>query len=229
MKLKDLSKKLECELTGSPEVEIYGIAGIEEATANQLTFVSNPKYYPKIQSTMAGAIILAPDAPTSGIPTLVSKNPYLTFAHAIPLFYRPPSITPGIHPTAIISETAKLGKNHSIGAHVVIGDGVQLGKNATLYANVVLYPHAKIGDNFLSHSNSVVREYCRLGNRVTLQNGVIIGGDGFGYAPKADSSYFKMVQSGTVVLEDDVEVGSNACIDRSTVGETRVGKSALSV
>jgi UDP-3-O-[3-hydroxymyristoyl] glucosamine N-acyltransferase len=224
MKLGDLARELNCELRGSPETEIDGVAGIEEATATQLTFVSNPKYHSKIPSTRAGAIVVSRDAPDTGLPTLLSDNPYLAFARAIPLFYRPPSVTPGIHPTAIIAETAELGENHSIGAHAVIGDGVRVGRNAVVYPNVVIYPHARIGNGFVAHSNAVVREHCRLGDRVILQNGAVIGGDGFGFAPRADGSYFKMVQSGVVILEDDVEVGANACIDRGTVGETRIGK-----
>ena len=183
MKLGDLARELNCELRGSLETEIDGVAGIEEATATQLTFVSNPKYYSKIPSTRAGAIVVSRDAPDTGLPTLLSDNPYLAFARAIPLFYRPPSVTPGIHPTAIIAETAELGENHSIGAHAVIGDGVRVGRNAVVYPNVVIYPHTRIGNGFVAHSNAVVREHCRLGDRVILQNGAVIGGDGFGFAP----------------------------------------------
>ncbi len=223
MRLGQIARKLGCELQGSPEIEIDGVAGIEEATERQLTFVSNPKYFSKLKKTCAGAILLSRDGPKSNIPTLISDNPYLAFAEAISLFYTPPEPIPGIHPTAFVAESAVLGEGHSVGPNVVIAEGARLGKNAILYPNVTIYPHAEIGDDFLAHSHAIVREHCKIGNRVVLQNGAVVGSDGFGFAPRADGSYFKMVQSGIVVLEDEVEVGANSCIDRATVGETRVG------
>ncbi|MEE2821931.1 MAG: UDP-3-O-(3-hydroxymyristoyl)glucosamine N-acyltransferase [Acidobacteriota bacterium] len=224
MKLGEIAKQLGCELRGSAEVEITGVAGIEKANKNEITFVSNPKYLKYIQSTHAGAIVLSPDAPSTAIPTVLAENPYLIFAQVIALFYQPPTPIPGIHPTAIVADTAILGNNYSIGANTVIGEGVQLGDNSILYPNVIIYPHVKIGHHFIAHAHSVVREYCQIGDRVILQNGAVIGSDGFGFAPQADATYYKMSQSGIVVLENDVEVGANACIDRATVGETRIGQ-----
>ena len=224
MKLRKIAKALDCELKGSPEIEIDGLAGIEEATERQMTFVSNPKYYSKLKETRAGAILLSRKGPKSDIATLFSDNPYLDFARAISLFYTPPEPIPGIHPTASVADTAVLGERHSIGPNVVIAEGARLGENATLYANVMIYPHAEIGNDFLAHSHAIVREHCMIGNGVVLQNGAVVGSDGFGFAPREDGSYFKMVQSGIVILEDEVEVGANSCIDRATVGETRVGR-----
>lgn len=224
MKLGEIAKTLGCELRGPEEVEINAVAGIEEAGKEDLTFVSNPKYLPKIESTGAGAIILSADAPVTSTPTLIAENPYLAFAQAIELFYQPPEPVPGIHPTASIADDVVMDGDYSIGANVVIGEGAQLGKNAVLYPNVTIYPHAEIGDDLIAHSNSVIREYCKVGNRVILQNGAVVGADGFGFAPQTDGSYYKMAQSGIVVLEDDVEVGANSCIDRATVGETRIEK-----
>ena len=223
MKLGDVARRLDCELRGTPDVEINGVSGIEEAEKDDLTFVSNPRYSSHIKSTRAGAIILSPDVPPTSIPTLVSSNPYLTFAHAVELFYAPPQPIQGIHPTASIAGDAVLGDDCSIGANVVIGEGVRLGRGATLHPNVTIYPGATIGDDFVAHSGAVVREHCKIGNRVTLQNGAVIGADGFGFAPQEDGSYYKIVQSGIAVLEDDIEVGANASVDRATVGETRVG------
>ena len=168
MKLGKIAKKLGCELRGSNEVEINGVAGIEEAEKEDLTFVSNPKYLPKIESTRAGAIILSADAPATSTPTLISENPYLAFAQAIELFYQSPEPVPGIHPTASIADDVVLKGDYSIGANVVIGEGVQLGRNALLYPNVTIYPHAEIGDDLIAHSNSVIREYCQVGNRPRL-------------------------------------------------------------
>ena len=222
MKLSDIAKKLNCKLRGDGEIQIHGVAPIEEAQKDELTFVSNPKYLSKINVTRAGAIILSSAAPSTSVATLIAENPYLVFAQAIELFYTPPEPIPGIHPTASIANSTVLGEGHSIGANVVIGEGVRLGDQAVLYPNVTIYPYAEIGDGFIAHSNAVVREYCQIGHRVTLQNGAVVGSDGFGYAPQADESYYKMVQSGIVVLEDDVEVGANTCIDRATVGKTQV-------
>lgn len=224
MRLGEIAQKLNCRLRGPSDIEIRGVAGIEEAGPDELTFVSNPKYFARIKETQAGAIILGPDAPDTSLPTLISDNPYLSFAHAIELFYSPPEPAPGIHPTATIADTAMIGEDCSIGANAVIGEGVRIGHHAVLYPNVTLYPHAEIGDCFTAHSNSIVREYCKIGDRVILQNGAVVGADGFGFAPQADGSYYKIVQSGIVVLEDDVEVGTHTCIDRATVGETRVGR-----
>lgn len=224
MTLGEIAKRLQCELRGSADIEISGVAGIEAAQADQLTFVSNPKYLRLLRSTKAGAVILAADAPATEIPTLISANPYLSFAYAVELFYETPEVVPGIHPTAIIAETAQLGENCSIGPNVVIGEHVRIGNDATIHANVTIYPYATIGSDFVAHSNVAVREYCRIGDRVVLQNGAVIGADGFGFAPKEDGSYYKMVQSGIAVLEDDVEIGANSCVDRATVGETRIGR-----
>jgi UDP-3-O-[3-hydroxymyristoyl] glucosamine N-acyltransferase len=224
MKLREIAENLDCELRGDPEVEILGVAGIQEAAGTDLTFVSNPKYARKAKDSGAGAIILGPDAPTLEIPTLISPNPYLTFAKAVELFYAPPTPIPGIHPTASVAETAVLGEDYSVGANVVVGENVIIGDRAVLYPNVTIYPHTTIGDDFVAHSNAVVREHTTIGNRVILQNGAVVAADGFGFAPQEDRSYYKIVQSGVVVLEDDVEVGANSCIDRATVGETRVGR-----
>ena len=224
MKLAEISRRLECELRGPADLEIEGVAGIEEAREHELTFLSNPKYVRQLRTTRAGAVILSPDAPEVDRPALISKNPYLTFARAVELFYSPPQPTPGIHPTAVIADSAEIGEGHSIGANVVIGEGVKIGARATLHPNVTIYPHASIGDDFLAHSNAVVREHCIIGNRVILQNGAVVGSDGFGFAPRADHSYYKIVQSGRAVLEDDVELGANTCIDRATIGETRIGR-----
>lgn len=224
MKLGEIATKLNCKLRGPEDLEITGVSGIEEAGQKELTFVSNPRYLSKVKDTRAGAIILGPDAPTSSIPTLVSENPYLAFARAIELFYSSPEPIAGIHPAATVAESAVLGEHYSIGANVVIGEEVHIGNYAVLYPNVTIYPYAEIGDYFIAHSNSVVREYCRIGDRVILQNGAVVGADGFGFAPQADGSYYKIVQSGIAVLEDDVEIGAHACVDRATVGETRVGR-----
>ena len=225
MKLAAIARHLDCRLEGDGEVEILGAAGIEEAGPEDLTFLSNPKYVSRLGRCRAGAIVVSEDAPATTMPRLIAENPYLSFARAIELFYRPPEVIPGIHPTATVAATARLGEEISLGANVVIGEGAVIGDRAVLHPGVIIYPYAQIGEDFVAHSQAVVREYCRIGNRVILQNGVVIGSDGFGFAPREDGSYYKILQAGIVVLEDDVEIGAHTCIDRATVGETRIGPS----
>src|SRR5204862_879183 len=160
------------------------------------------------------------------IACLISENPYLDFARALALFYQPPRPAPGVHPMSWIAPSAAIGDNCSIGPFAVVGERVRLGRNAVLHPHVVLYEGAEIGDDFLAHSHAVVREFCRIGDRVILQNGAVIGGDGFGFAKRADGTHYKIVQSGVAVIEDDVEVQALTGIDRATVGETRVKRGA---
>ena len=224
MKLSKLAASLDARLeNGSPDAEISGVAGIEDAGPGQITFVANPKYATAARTTKAAAVIVSPDFPALPGGMLRAKNPYLTFARAIELFYQPPQYAPGIHPTAIIHPSAKIGANPHIAPYVVIDADVTLGDDAILLAHVVVYRGARIGNHFFAHANTVVREHCTIGNRVLLQNGVVIGADGFGFAKDHSGNWHKIVQSGPAVLEDDVEVQANACVDRASVGETRVG------
>ena len=224
MTLNELAGALGCVVEGDGATEISGVSGMEHAAPGQITFLANPKYAPKLKDTHASAVIAS--QAVSGIPTLVSKNPYLDFARALELFYQPPRPKAGIHPSAAIAVTAQIGEGASIGAFVSIGENVVIGRNAVLHPHVVVYDGAAIGDDFIGHSHSVVREFCRVGNRVILQNGVVIGGDGFGFAKTAAGTHHKIVQSGVTVIEDDVEIQSLTSIDRATVGETRIKRGA---
>lgn len=226
MKLVDLAQHLGATLHGDPSAEITGVAAIDTATPGDLAFVANPKYAALARSTQATAVLVEPSFAEIPTATLRIENPYLAFARAIELFYQPPIYAPGVHATAVIAPTARIGANAHIGAYVVIGEHVTVGDNATLLPHVVLYPHVHAGDYFFAHAHAVVREHCRLGDHVVLQNGAIIGADGFGFAKQAGmpsgKSWYKILQSGPAVLEDDVEVQANACIDRASIGETRV-------
>jgi UDP-3-O-[3-hydroxymyristoyl] glucosamine N-acyltransferase len=229
MKLSAIAAALGMRLeNGAPETEITGVAGIEAAGPGQITFISNPKYAAAARATKASAAIVAEDFPALSTATamLRSKNPYLDFARALAMFYQPPAYAPGIHPTAVIDPSARIGARAHVGPYVVIQEGAQIAKNAVLLAHVVIYRGVKIGDNFLAHAHAVVREFCRIGNNVVLQNGVIVGGDGFGFAKDNDGRWHKIVQSGPTVIEDDVEIQANACIDRASVGETRISRGA---
>jgi UDP-3-O-[3-hydroxymyristoyl] glucosamine N-acyltransferase len=220
--LGELSEYLGGTLHGDPAARITRVSGIETASPGDLAFVANPKYASLARTTQATAVLVEPDFPEIPTATLRLQNPYLAFARAIELFYQPPTYAPGIHPTAAIAPTAHIGTNTHIGAYAVIGDHVMLGDNATILPHVVIYPYAEVGDNFFAHAHAIVREHCHLGDNVILQNGVVIGADGFGFARQADGSWYKILQSGPAILEDNVEVQANACIDRASIGETRV-------
>lgn len=224
MLLSEIAARLGCTVAGETNPDIISLSGMEQATPGQLTFLANPKYAHKVKDSQASAIIAA--QPSAFLPTLISSNPYLDFARTLELFYQPPTLAPGISPQAFVSPTATIGEGASIAPFCYIGDGVTIGKNATLHPHAVVYAGAQIGDDFLAHSHSVVREFCRIGNRVILQNHVVIGGDGFGFAKRADGTHHKIVQSGITVIEDDVEIQSLTNIDRATMGESRVERGA---
>jgi UDP-3-O-[3-hydroxymyristoyl] glucosamine N-acyltransferase len=225
MKLGQIANTLGARLeNGSPDMEITGVAGIREAGPGQLTFVANPKYAGAARTTKASAVIASDHFPAITAALLRIKNPYLAFARALELFYQPPQYEPGVHPTAVVHPSASVGSGAHLGPYVVIAQDVEIGRNAVLLAHVVIYRGARIGDNFFAHAHAVVREGCRLGNNVLLQNGVVIGADGFGFAKDDSGSWYKIAQPEPVVLEDDVEVQANSCIDRASVEKTRIGR-----
>jgi UDP-3-O-[3-hydroxymyristoyl] glucosamine N-acyltransferase len=231
IRLGELAAQLGCTLHGGdPDLEITGAAGVERAGPTEVTFLANPKYAPKVKETRAGAILVKqplPPTETQARPaSLVSANPYHDFARTLALFYQPPRPKPGIHPQASVAASARIGEGASIGAFAVVGEHVSIGKNAVLHPHVVIYEGAVIGDDLYAHSHAVVRENCRLGDRVILQNGVVVGSDGFGFAKTRQGTHFKIVQSGVTVIEDDVEIQSLTSVDRATVGETRVKRGA---
>jgi UDP-3-O-[3-hydroxymyristoyl] glucosamine N-acyltransferase len=225
MKLSAVASALHARLeNGSPETEISGLNGIEQAGPHELTFVANPKYAAAARRTRAAAVIVAEDFPAISVATLRVEDPYLSFAEALQLFHKPFRYKPGVHATAVVHETATIGRGAHIGPYVVIDEKVKIGKNAVLLAHAVIYPGVNIGDDFFAHSHVVVRENCRIGNNVLLHNGVVIGSDGFGFAKTKEGSWHKIPQPAPVVIEDDVEIQANACIDRASVGETRIGR-----
>ena len=225
MKLGEIAARIQARVSGKAEVEINRVCGIEEAGPGDLSFISNPKYAALAKSTKASAVIVAEDFPEIPAATLRVRNPYYAFARALEFFYQPPAYPPGIHATAVVDPSARIGNNAHIGAYAVIGPNVRIGEHCILLPHVVVYGGARIGDHFFAHAHAVVREHCEIGNNVVLQNGVVVGGDGFGFA-KENGAWYKIVQSGTAVLEDNVEIQANACVDRASVGETRVEQGA---
>jgi UDP-3-O-[3-hydroxymyristoyl] glucosamine N-acyltransferase len=224
--LGQIANLLGCDLTVNSEREITGVSTIERAGPDELTFLANPKYASKIKSTRAAAIIASEPLKETSAATLVSANPYYDFARALALYYQPPKPAPGIHATACIATTASIGSNPSIGAYAVVGPHTEIGANAVLHPHAVIYEGCVIGDDFTAHSHVSVREHTRIGNRVTLHNGVVVGGDGFGFAKSNDGTQYKIAQSGITVLEDDVEIQTLTSVDRATLGETRVKRGA---
>src|SRR5579863_10075 len=223
MKLSELPHRLGAEIRGNPDLEITGVKGIEEAGPSEITFVANPRYTSLARTTRAAAVVVEPDFQEIPAATLRIKNPYHAFNRALALFYQPPAYTRGIHPTAVIDPSAEIGPDAHIGAYVVVGPSVRLGPHATLLPHVVLYPGVQVGSHFFAHAHSVVRENCVLGDHVTLENGAIIGGDGFGFAKDEQGHWQKIPQSGPALIGSHVDVQANATIDRATVGATQVG------
>jgi UDP-3-O-[3-hydroxymyristoyl] glucosamine N-acyltransferase len=224
MKLGQIAEKLGCKLEGDGNIEITGVAGLEEAGPGELTFLDNRKYYPLAKTTKASAILIAPDGPAVTVAALRTGNPYLDFARALELFHAAPRYAPNVHSTAVVAGSAKIGDHAHIGPYCFIDEDVEIGRNAVLHSFVTIYRGAKIGDDFFAHSHSAIREDCRIGNRVLLQNGVVVGTDGFGFARDAQGHWHKILQVGKVVIEDDVEIQANSAVDRGAVSDTRIGR-----
>jgi UDP-3-O-[3-hydroxymyristoyl] glucosamine N-acyltransferase len=223
VKLCELAGKLGCELLGDGEVELTGVSGLDEAGPGDLTFLANARYAPRLAATRAAAAIVPPGH-DAALPRLVSANPYLAFARAVALILPPARPAAGVHPAAQVHPTAVLGEGVHVGALAVVGARASVGDRTVLHPHVVLYDDVVVGEDCVLHSAVQVREGCRLGHRVVVQNAAVIGGDGFGFAKDGDGRYHKFPQVGTVVVEDDVEIGALTAIDRAALGETRIGR-----
>jgi UDP-3-O-[3-hydroxymyristoyl] glucosamine N-acyltransferase len=224
MKLGEIAQNLGAHLEGDENIEITGVAGLEEAQPGQLSFLDNRKYYPLLKTTQASAVLIAPDGPAITMAALRTPNPYLDFARALDLFHTPPRYGPMVHPTAVIAPSAKIGDTAHIGPYCFIDENVEIGRNVVLHSFVTIYRGAKIGDDFFAHSHSAIREDCVIGNRVLLQNGVTVGSDGFGFARDAQGRWHKILQIGRVVIGDDVEIQAGSAVDRGAVSDTVVGR-----
>ncbi len=236
MKLSELVNKLDSEAiacslnqTNPVDPDIQGVAAIDDAVAGTLSYIEGPKFATHVEATNASALILPMDellqtqANDRRIGWVAGKEPRLLFAKVIAIFYQPFQPHPEIHPTAVIHPTAEIGKNVYIGAHVVIEARAKIDDRVCIHPNVVIYPDVEIGENTLLHANCSIHERSQIGKNCVIYSGAVIGGEGFGFVPTPDG-WYKMQQSGRVVLEDGVEVGSNTTIDRPAVGETRTGK-----
>ena len=222
MKLRELAGRLACRLDGDGDVEIVRVAGIQEAGPGDVTFLANPKYEKTLKDTRASAVILREDSPAAPCAMLRAADPYLAFARAVGVFapaWRP---APGVHTLAAVAAGAQLGRDVSVGPFVAIGEGATVGDRSVIFPNVTIGPGARIGDDCVIHSNVSIRERVVIGDRVILQNGVVLGGDGYGFVRRGDGTHEKIPQPAAVVIEDDVELGANTTVDRPAVGETRI-------
>lgn len=227
MKLSELAALTGARLEGTTnDVEITGAAGLDEATEGHVTFLANPRYTPRVNTTRASAIYLNEDATTEReIAILRTKDPYLAYTRALRIFYPELEFEPSIHPTAVIDPTARLAANGvAVGAHSVIGRNVQIGPGVTIHPNVTVYDDVTIGSGSVIHSGVALRERTVIGERVIVHNNSVIGCDGFGYAKDEKRRWLKIPQAGRVVIEDDVEIGAGTTIDRASVGESRIGR-----
>jgi UDP-3-O-[3-hydroxymyristoyl] glucosamine N-acyltransferase len=225
MKLKELAEKLSARLDPpDADAEISSVGSIESALPGQITFAVSSKFVPLALASKASALIVEEKFPGVEKPTLRTPNPQFAYARAVELLHVLPHEKRGIHSTAVIDPSARIGANASIGACVVIGADVEIGENCTLMPQVVLYSGVKIGKNFFAHSHVSIRENCEIGDNVLLHNGVVIGSDGFGFAKDDSGNWYKIPQTGRVVIEDRVEIQANSCVDRASLGETRIGR-----
>jgi UDP-3-O-[3-hydroxymyristoyl] glucosamine N-acyltransferase len=223
LKLRDIAQRLECRLEGDGEIEIGRVAGIEDAGAGDITFFTNPRYAAELKRTAASAVILAEGAGDAPCAMLRASHPYLAFAKAVELFARRERPPAGIHSVADVAATAVVAPDASIGPFATVGDGARIGARSIVYPHVTIGSQVTIGDDCVVHSHVSIRERVQIGNRVVVQDGAVIGSDGFGFARTPDGTHHKIPQVGGVVVEDDVEIGANAAIDRPAVGETRIG------
>ena len=222
MKLRELAARLDCRLEGDGELDVTRVAGIQDAQPGEVTFLANPKYEKLLASTRATAVILKEEAPAAPCAMLRARDPYLAFARAVSLFAPVSRPAPGVHAMAAIAADAQLGTEVSVGPFVAVGEGARIGDRTVIFPNVTIGAGVTVGSDCVIHSNVAVRERCTVGDRVILQNGVVVGGDGYGFVRRGDGTHEKIPQVAVVVIEDDVELGANTTVDRPAVGETRI-------
>lgn len=223
--LAQIAERIGGKVSGDADIEISGIAQIDKAKEGDLTFLANPKYKPELEKTNASAVIIDPKTDvTPAIPHILVMDAYYGFLQAFLLFNpQEKLLSAGVHPTAVVHESARIGENAVISANVYIGANAVIGSGTQIFPNCVVLNKSEIGDDCVLYPSVTIRENCRIGNKVIIHNSAVIGSDGFGFAPH-EGKYHKIPQVGKVVIEDDVEIGANATIDRATLGETIIKK-----
>jgi UDP-3-O-[3-hydroxymyristoyl] glucosamine N-acyltransferase len=222
-KLKELAEWVGGTTVGDEEVEISGVAAIEEAKDGEITFIANPKFLPKLDETHASAVIVSTEVIQAKKPLLCVSNPYLAFAKVLSLFSYKPYQPRGIDPNAWVSPSARLGQDLTLYPYVYIGDRCEIGDRVTLYPGVYVGEDSSIGEESILYPNVSIYPKTVIGKRVILHSGVVVGSDGFGYI-KNGTKNIKIPQVGSVEIEDDVEIGANTTIDRAALGKTIIRK-----
>jgi len=222
MTVRELAERLGCRLDGDGSLPIRRVASLEDAVEGDVTFFANAKYAPVLRRTRASAVILAEDAPPAPCAMLRTTNPYLAFANALPLFVTSAHPAAGVNELSAVAPDAVLGRDVSVGPFSSVGRGARVGDRTVIYPNVCIGDGAVIGDDCVIHSHVAIRERVIIGHRVVLQNGAVIGSDGYGFVRRPDGTHQKIPQTSVVVIEDDVEIGAHTAIDRPAVGETRI-------
>jgi UDP-3-O-[3-hydroxymyristoyl] glucosamine N-acyltransferase len=218
--VKELARLLGCPYEGDGESQITGVSSLDQGREGDLVFLTHPRYRKQLEETRASAAIIPEEETFRKIPVLLSKTPHLTFIRAVEFFFQPYRPRPGVHSSALVSPSARIGRDAAVGPFCVIGDEVEIGEGTVIFPLVSVYPRVRIGERAVIHSHVSIREDVRIGDRVIIHNGAVIGSDGFGYIEQADGSRHKIPQKGTVVIEADVEIGANTAIDRAALGET---------
>jgi UDP-3-O-[3-hydroxymyristoyl] glucosamine N-acyltransferase len=229
MKLAELARLTgaRVEPEGAADIEIKGAAGLDEAEAGHVTFLSNPRYTPRVKATRASAVYLAEGVEAGReIAVLRARDPYLAYTRALRLFHPEPAVEPSVHPSAVVDPTARVHESAHLGACVVVGRGAEIGAGAWVHPNVTIYDGVRVGEGSVIHSGVALREGTQVGARVTIHNNAVVGSDGFGYAKDEEGRWLKIPQAGRVVIEDDVEIGAGTTIDCASVGETRIRRGA---
>ena len=226
LSVEELAQLLNCPFVGDGATVIRGVSSLEKAKEGDLVFLSHRKYLSLLERSKASAAIIPSEEQYDRIPVIKSENPHISFVKVVEIFYKPYPPEQGIHPSALVSPSAKIGKDVSIGPFAFIGDEAEIGDKTVIFPFVAIYPWVKIGKETVIHSHVSIREDVKIGQRVIIHNGAVIGSDGFGYLQDKDRSHIKIPQVGTVIIEDDVEVGANTTIDRATLGETIIKKGA---
>ncbi|MBU1006236.1 MAG: UDP-3-O-(3-hydroxymyristoyl)glucosamine N-acyltransferase [Candidatus Omnitrophica bacterium] len=222
--LKEIAAIVDGEIVGDETAVVTGISGIKEAKPGDLTFIANSKYLSLMNHTKASAIITSRDVKTAPLPIIKTENPSIAFAKMVSLMAPNEVKKPqGIHPTAVIGEKVRLGRNVAIQAHVVIGDNVEIKDNSILYAGAYVGHHTKIGKDCVIYPYVIIRERVVIGDRVIIHGGTVIASDGFGFST-VKGVHRRIPQIGNVVIEDDVEIGANVTIDRARFDKTIIKK-----
>lgn len=221
--LKELAEHLGGTVIGDENLLIKGLASLDDAREDQITFLANPKYAAKVATTRAAAVVLPPGAERHGKNAIELKNPYLAFAKLLTIFHVRRPAAKGVMDGSFVGEKVVMGEEVTIYPGAYVADGVRLGARVVIHPGAVVYEGAELGDDVTIHANVTVRERCRIGNRVIIHSGAVIGSDGFGYAPDG-KGWYKIPQIGIVVIGDDVEIGANTAIDRAALETTLIGR-----